>query len=91
MGNFHDYVVLYEEAMYQASSWHKPRKVIIKAEKPSGQIAINHMFLVTNMHLPCKDVVAYYANRRTMENFTKEGKRVFNFDGTTSSSFMAKP
>ena len=86
--NFVDYQVVYGEFEYQASSWNKPRKVIVKIEKAAGEITFNHTFIVTNMNLPPKDIVKFYANRGTMENFIKEGKNGFAFDKMSSKEFV---
>lgn len=81
------YHVLYEEFTYQAASWSKPRRVVVKVEKPADQFLFNHMFLVTNMPIELEQVVRYYCNRGTMENFIKEGKNSFDFERMSSSSF----
>ena len=81
------YAEAYGEFEYQAGSWSKPRRVVCKIEKPSGQFACTYMFIVTNMALPLKNVVRLYCQRGIMENFIKEGKSGFDF-GAVSSSTM---
>jgi len=81
--------VIYGEFMYKASSWKKERRVVVKLEKPEGQMLYNYTFIVTNMTLFPEDVVKFYCNRGTMENFIKEGKLGLAFDKMSSSDFVA--
>ena len=43
-----------------------------------------YTFIVTNMSLPNKDIVAFYCNRGTMENFIGECKNGFDFASVSS-------
>jgi len=81
--------VIYGEFKYKASSWKKERRVVVKLEKPEGQMLYNYTFIVTNMTLFPGDVVKFYCNRGTMENFIKEGKLGLSFDKMSSSDFVA--
>lgn len=81
--------VIYGEFEYKASSWKKERRVVVKIEKPEGQMIYNYTFIVTNMSLFPEDVVKFYCNRGTMENFIKEGKLGLSFDKMSSSNFIA--
>lgn len=81
-----DYAVCYDEFQYAASSWEHPRRVIVKAEKPSNQMIYIISFIVTNMDLQPEDVFKFYCNRGTMENFIKESKYGFDFDSMSSNS-----
>ncbi len=81
--------VVYGEFKYKASSWKKNRRVVVKIEKPEGQLCHNYTFVVTNMTLPAKDVIKFYSNRGTMENFIKEGKNGFSFGKMSSRNFLA--
>jgi hypothetical protein len=87
--NVYDYQVIYGEINYKASSWDKERRVVVKVEKPEGQMCYNYTFVVTNMKSTPKKVVMFYCNRGTMENFIKEGKNGFAFDTMSSSEFIA--
>lgn len=69
-----DYAEAFGEFDYQASSWRQPRRVVVKIEKPYGQMDHQYTFVVTNMDLPIRDVVRFYCNRGAMEDFIKEGK-----------------
>jgi hypothetical protein len=84
--NMVDYVVRYDEFLYQASSWDYPRRVIVKVEKPYNQLTNQYSFIVTNMDLSPEDIIRYYRNRGTMENFIKESKSGFDFVSTSSRS-----
>jgi hypothetical protein len=81
--------VIYGEFKYKAASWKKERRVVVKIEKPEGQMIYNYTFVVTNMTLFPEDVVKFYCNRGTMENFIKEGKLGLSFDKMSSSDFIA--
>lgn len=87
--NIYDYKVIYGEFMYKASSWDKERRVVVKVEKPEGEMCYNYTFVVTNMKSTPKRVIMFYCNRGTMENFIKEGKNGFSFDSMSSSEFIA--
>lgn len=53
-----------------------------------GQIAPIYTFVVSNMDLSAKEIIKFYCNRGTMENFIKEGKQGFNFDKMSSTTFI---
>ena len=81
--------VIYGEFKYRASSWKKERRVVVKIEKPEGQLVYNYTFIVTNMTLFPESVIKFYCNRGTMENFIKEGKLGLSFDKMSSTNFIA--
>ena len=87
--NIYDYQVIYGEFAYKASSWDKERRVVVKVEKPEGQMCFNYTFVVSTMKSPPKKMIMFYCNRGTMENFIKESKNGFNFDSMSSSEFIA--
>ncbi|MDW7668772.1 MAG: IS1380 family transposase [Bacillota bacterium] len=80
-----DYAVVYDEFFYQAASWDYPRRVIVKVEKPSNQFTYQYSFIVTNMKLKPHEILRFYCNRGTMENFIKECKNGFDFSSTSSN------
>lgn len=82
------YKCIYGEIDYKASSWSKARKVAVKIEKPYGQMTPIYTFIVSNMNLSAKEIIKFYCNRGTMENFIKEGKMGFSFDKMSSTSFI---
>ena len=81
-----DYAVCYGEFYYKAGSWKYPRRVVVKAEKPTGQMIYMYTFIVTNMELEPEKLIQYYCNRGRMENFIKESKNGFDFDSMSSRS-----
>ena len=87
--NILDYKVVYEEFLYKAKSWKEKRRVVIKIEKPEGQMTYNYTFVVTNMKASSKDVIKFYSKRGTMENFIKESKNGFAFDSLSSTKYIA--
>lgn len=73
--------VHYEETIYQAKSWSKPRKVIIQSIRPADELLFHHSFFVTNFEAISPEVIVRaYQRRGTMENFIKESKNGFYFD-----------
>jgi hypothetical protein len=79
----------YEETIYQAKSWSKPRKVMIQSVRPAGELFFNHAFFITNFEsVPPKDIVRAYQKRGTMENYIKESKNGFYFDKMSSHPFL---
>lgn len=80
------YIVRYDEFYYKASKWDYPRRVVVKAEKPFNQLTTQYSFIVTNMDLKPEEILRYYRNRGTMENFIKESKSGFGFASTGSKS-----
>lgn len=82
--------VFYEETIYQAKSWSKARKVIIKSVRPAGELLFTHSFFVTNLvdAFSPEMIVLTYQKRGTMENYIKEAKNGFGFDKMNSHSFQ---
>jgi hypothetical protein len=80
----------FEESLYQAKSWSKPRKVIIQSVRPAGELYFIHSFYVTNLGeaFSPKAIVLAYKKRGTMENFIKEAKNGFGLDQMNSHSFQ---
>ena len=66
--------VLYESFQYQAQSWKKPRRVVVKIEWHAGELFPRIGFLVTNLPWHAKRVVRFYNQRGTAEQWIKEGK-----------------
>lgn len=82
----------FEETIYQAKSWSKPRKVIIQSVRPAGELFFVHSFFVTNLEVAFspKDIVCAYQKRGTMENYIKEAKNGFGLDRMNSHSFLGE-
>src|SRR5690625_2755677 len=81
----------YEDIPYQAKSWSKPRRVIIKSERLANEMHFTHTFIITNLGdaFTPKDIAHSYQKRGTMENYIKESKHGLFFDQMNSSSFHA--
>jgi hypothetical protein len=80
----------YEETIYQAKSWSKPRRVVIKSVRPTGELIFNHSFFVTSLAdaFSPENIVLSYQKRGTMENYIKEAKNGFGLDKMNSHSFQ---
>ena len=80
----------FEETVYQAKKWDKPRKVIIQSVRPAGELLFTHSFFVTNLTeaFTPETIVRTYQKRGTMENYIKESKNGFGLDNMTSHSFQ---
>lgn len=77
------------EVPYQAKSWNQERRVVIKMEKPAGELLFNFTFIVTNVELDPEDIIRMYCNRGRMENFIKEAKNGFACQKMSSTNFKA--
>lgn len=79
--------VFYKEMTYKAKNWNTSRRVVVKLERPEGELLFHYSFIVTNLSYRPKNIVKFYQNRGTMENFIKEGKNGFAFDQLSSPDF----
>ncbi|MFT8323335.1 MAG: IS1380 family transposase [Bacillus sp. (in: firmicutes)] len=80
----------YEEIVYQAKSWDKPRRVAVQSIRPANELFFTHTFIVTNL-VDCfspKQIFQTYQKRGTMENYIKEAKSGFNLDHLSSHEFQ---
>lgn len=80
----------FEETIYQAKSWSKPRRVIIQSVRPAGELLFTHSFFVTNLGetFSPQTIVHSYQKRGTMENYIKEAKDGFGLDQMKSHAFQ---
>ncbi|MCY0870650.1 MAG: IS1380 family transposase [Firmicutes bacterium] len=85
----HKRQIHYREFMYQASSWEKARRVVVKMERHAGELLFQFTFIVTNMTLQPKNVIRLYCQRGHMENFIKEAKNGFACDKMSSTDFTS--
>ncbi len=78
----------YGSVEYQAGSWDKPRRVIVKAEiSEKGE---NPRFVISNIDSPEKVIYEQiYCLRGQAENFIKDHKNYLKSDRTSCSSFQA--
>jgi hypothetical protein len=79
--------VVYDEFLYQATSWKHPRRVVVQVRRKAGQLVADSLFIVTDMESHPEIVIKFYAKRGKMENFIKEGKRGFRMDKVSHKSF----
>jgi Transposase DDE domain. len=82
-------VKLYDEFDYAAGSWHKPWRVVLKAEVMA--LGDNPRFVVTSMNLPEPQTVYadLYCARGQAENFIKQVKCDLAADRTSCTTFLA--
>lgn len=82
-------VKLYDEFEYAAGSWHKPFRVVLKAEVMA--LGDNPRFVVTSMNLPEPQTVYadLYCARGQAENFIKQVKCDLAADRTSCTTFLA--
>lgn len=82
-------VKLYDEFDYAAGSWHKPFRVVLKAEVMA--LGDNPRFVVTSMNLPEPQTVYadLYCARGQAENFIKQVKCDLAADRTSCTTFLA--
>ena len=59
---------------YQAGSWERARRVVVKVEWHQGELFPRVGFVVTNMRAQPQRVVGFYNGRGTAEGWIKEGK-----------------
>ena len=78
---------LFAETSYQADSWGRSRRVVIKAEH--NDIGPNRRFVVTNLDGSPEEVYDFYALRGDCENRIKELKNDLNADRLSCHRFVA--
>jgi hypothetical protein len=67
-------IVRYRDFMYQAAGWSHARRVIAKVEWHCGELFPRVGFIVTNFGMRAKEVVHFYNERGTAEQWITEGK-----------------
>lgn len=85
----HEKVIIYGEVMYQADTWSKPRRVVVKLEiLPDGKE--NPRFVVVNQQTGSPSVhYQFYCQRGESENRHKEMKMDLRSDLTSCTRFLA--
>ena len=81
-------VVWYAGFLYQAKSWNQARRVVAKVEWHSGELFPRVGFIVTNLTRPAKQVVRFYNQRGTAEQWIKEGKNAVNWTRLSCHDFV---
>lgn len=83
----------YDEVRYRARSWHRPRRIIMRAQvlsHPERKPKDNPRFILTNLRQSPRYVYEkIYCARGDMENRIKELKDGLAIDRTSCTSFMA--
>jgi len=74
---------------YQSSSWDKPRRVVAKVEWHRGELYPCVGFIVTNLTWRSGDVVEFYNQRGTAEQWIKEGKYALKWTRLSCCRFVA--
>ena len=74
---------------YQAQSWKKSRRVVVKVEWHPNELCPRVGFIVTNLARPAERVVAFYNQRGTCEQYIKEGKNAIKWTRLSCRTFAA--
>lgn len=82
-------VVRYHDFPYQAGSWDRPRRVVVKVKWHRGELFPRVGFIVTTMTARPQGVVHCYNGRGTAEQRIKEGKYALNCTPLSCHRFMA--
>jgi hypothetical protein len=79
----------YRSFRYKAASWSRPRRVVAKVEWHHGELFPRVGFIVTNPRYASKNVVGFYNQRGTCEQWIKEGKNAIKWTRLSCRSFAA--
>ncbi len=74
---------------YQVQSWNRTRRVVAKIEWHPGELLPRVGFVVTNLSRPSEQVVAFYNQRGTAEQWIKEGKHAIKWTRLSCQRFRA--
>ena len=74
---------------YQAQSWEKLRRVVVKVEWHPGELYPRVGFIVTNLARPAERVVAFYDERGMAEQWIKEGKGAIRWTRLSCRTYAA--
>ena len=80
-------ITFYHSVSYQAASWEKPRRVVVKVEWRQGQLFAEVSFIVTNLRWREENVVRFYNQRGAAEQWIKEGKYALNWTRLSCHGF----
>jgi hypothetical protein len=81
-------IVQYHSFRYQASSWKKSRRVVAKIEWHVGELFPRIGFIVTNLRWKHSNVVKFYNQRGTAEQWIKEGKYALKWTQLSCHDFI---
>jgi len=79
--------VFYHSFRYRAGSWHEDRRVVAKVEWRLGRLFPQVGFIVTNLTWWSKNVVGFYNQRGTAEQWIKEGKHAIKWTRLSCREF----
>ena len=82
-------IVWFYDFIYQAASWDRPRRVVVKVEWHQGELFPRAGFIVTNMSAKPQGVVHFYNGRGTAEQWIKEGKYALNWTRLSCKRFVS--
>ena len=82
-------LVRYRSFHYQAASWDRPRRVIAKVEHHLGELFPRVGFIVTTLTGTNRAVVRFHNQRRTAEQWIKEGKTATHWTRLSCHRFRA--
>jgi hypothetical protein len=71
--------VFYHAFRYQAKSWDRARRVVVKVEWHAGELFPRVGFVVTNLRRTPKRVIKFYNGRGTAEQWIKVGKNALKW------------
>ena len=74
---------------YQAKSWSRPRRVVVKIEWHPGELFPRIGFVVTNSRLPASKVIKVYNGPAQIENRVEEGQNTLRWHKTNCQRFEA--
>jgi hypothetical protein len=80
--------VWFDDFLYQADSWDKPRRVVAKIEHHKGELFPRVGFIVTNLRRPSWQAVKFYNGRGTAEQWIKEGKNAVKWTRLSCHDFV---
>jgi len=72
---------------YQAKGWSRPRCVVPKVERHSGELYPRVGSIITNLSRPAERVVAFYSHRGTAEQYINEGKNAIKWTRLSCRKF----
>ncbi len=82
-------LVRYRSFQYQAASWDRPRRVIVKVEHHLGELFPRVGFIVTTLTETSRAIVHFYNQRGTAEQWIKEGKEATHWTRLSCHRFRA--
>ena len=80
-------IVVYHSFRYQAASWGIACRVVAKIEWHAGELCLRIGFIVTNLRWKYNNIVKFYNERGTAEQWIKEGKYALNWTRLSCHDF----